>query len=145
MHLAVCGLHMRGGVLCHQLESRGATFVREAHTAPDYTMHALRTDDGVVKPALVRHPGGAPAGMHAAAIALEVWDVPDAQVGSFLQCVPAPLGFGTVALAGGEKVMGFIAEGWAVTGDAGLGVRAEDITSYGGWRAWRASQADGKP
>ena len=46
--------------------------------------------------------------------------------------VPAPLGFGTVALEDGP-CLGFLAEAAGVPG-------ARDITAYGGWRAWLAAQ-----
>jgi allophanate hydrolase len=36
---------------------------------------------------------------------------------------------GTVTLADGRTVKGFLCEGHAVR-------RAEDITAFGGWRAW---------
>jgi allophanate hydrolase len=39
---------------------------------------------------------------------------------------------GRVCLADGRDVLGFLCEPLAVDG-------ATDITSYGGWRAWRAS------
>jgi len=71
--------------------------------------------------------GGAP-------IALEVWAVPLAQVGSFLALIPPPLGLGSVQLADGSWVKGFICEGHALAG-------AQDVTLHGGWRAYVASRA----
>jgi allophanate hydrolase len=64
-----------------------------------------------------------------AAIAVEVWELEAAAFGTFVAGIPAPLGIGKVELATGEQVPGFIAEPRAVTG-------AEEITGYGGWRAW---------
>ena len=66
------------------------------------------------------------------AIELEVWSLPSAAVGSFLRKIPAPLGLGTVMLADGSGVPGFLCESHA-TADA------EDITSLGGWRAYLKS------
>jgi len=43
--------------------------------------------------------------------------------------IPAPLGIGTLTLADGSSVAGFICEQYAVHD-------AEDITRYGGWRAY---------
>lgn len=34
--LAVCGLHLRGQPLNHQLTSLASTFVREVQSAPEY-------------------------------------------------------------------------------------------------------------
>lgn len=51
-----------------------------------------------------------------------------------LDCVagiPAPLGIGTLELADGRAVKGFICEPWALA-------HAVDITSFGGWRAYLA-------
>ncbi len=49
--------------------------------------------------------------------------------GSFVAGVPSPLAIGTVRLADGSAPKGFIVELAAVSG-------AEDISSYGGWRAF---------
>ena len=74
-------------------------------------------------------------------LTVEVWDIPDESIGTLLRYVPAPLGFGTVFLEGGEKVYGFICEGWAADKHAAakMGITAEDITKFGGWREWQAS------
>ncbi|RZJ94764.1 MAG: allophanate hydrolase, partial [Novosphingobium sp.] len=56
------------------------------------------------------------------------------EFGSFVAEVPAPLAIGTVTLADGSSVKGFVAEPRAVTG-------AEDITHLGGWRAFINAKA----
>jgi allophanate hydrolase len=126
--LAVVGAHLSGMPLNGQLTERGATLLRTATTSPAYRLHAL---PGTVppKPGLQRVAEGE-AG---AAIALEVWAMPIAQVGSFLALIPAPLGLGSVELADGTWVKGFICEGHALAG-------AQDVTSHGGWRAYVASR-----
>jgi allophanate hydrolase len=48
--------------------------------------------------------------------------------------IPAPLGIGKLTLADGDQVSGFLCEGHAVAG-------AEEITGFGGWRAYRAARA----
>jgi allophanate hydrolase len=73
-------------------------------------------------------------GADGGAIELEVWTLPAAQVGTFLSKVPAPLGLGTVTLADGSGVTGFLCESHATAG-------ARDITALGGWRAYLASLA----
>jgi allophanate hydrolase len=62
-------------------------------------------------------------------IEVEVWEMDAAAFGSFVGLIPAPLGIGTVRLADGSAVKGFLCEAYAVGG-------AEDITAFGGWRAW---------
>ncbi len=115
------GGHMAGLPLNHELAALGGRFLRPAATVPEYRLFALGA-----RPGLVRAPGGA-------AIAGEVWCLPTAAVGALLDSVPAPLGFGTVALADGP-CLGFLAEAHA-TADA------PDITGGGGWRAWLSRAA----
>ena len=74
----------------------------------------------------MRDPSGA-------SIEIEVWTLPLAAVGPFLAGVPAPLAIGSVQLADGSWVKGFLCEGHAIGG-------ATDITALGGWRAWLASR-----
>ncbi|RTQ32519.1 allophanate hydrolase [Variovorax gossypii] len=130
--IAVVGAHLSGMPLNGQLTERGATLLRATTTSPFYRLHAL---PGTVppKPGLRRVAVGADEG--GAAIALEVWAVPLAQVGSFLALIPAPLGLGSVELADGSWVKGFICEGHALAG-------AQDVTHHGGWRAYVASLAN---
>ena len=51
--------------------------------------------------------------------------------GRFVAAVPAPLSIGTLILADGRMVKGFLVEAEAVTG-------ARDISEFGGWRAFLA-------
>ena len=53
--------------------------------------------------------------------------LPADAVGSFVDGIPPPLGIGTVELADGEQVRGFVCEGYAVAG-------ANDISALGSWR-----------
>jgi allophanate hydrolase len=118
--LAVCGAHMQGLPLNHQLRERGGYLIEATTTAPRYRLFAL--------------PGGPPhrPGMmrvlkDGASIELEVWALPTEQVGSFIAAIPAPLGMGKIELHSGALVTGFLCEGYASEG-------AADITGYGGWR-----------
>lgn len=123
--LAVVGAHLEGMPLHWQLTSRNATFVGAFTTAPNYRLYAM-ADSVPPKPALVHSDEGA-------AIALEVYELDMASFGSFTAEVPPPLAIGTVTLADGSSVKGFVAEPRALTG-------AEDITHLGGWRAYIASR-----
>jgi allophanate hydrolase len=51
--------------------------------------------------------------------------------GHFVASVPPPLAIGTLALADGRRVKGFLAEVAATHG-------ARDISAFGGWRAFMA-------
>lgn len=121
--LAVVGAHLEGMPLHWQLTSRDAKFVAATTTAPTYKLYAM-AESVPPKPALVHSEDGA-------AIALEVYELDMAAFGSFVAEVPPPLAIGTVTLADGSMVKGFVAEPRAMTG-------AEDITALGGWRAYIA-------
>ena len=127
VQVAVVGAHLSGMPLNGQLTERGATLVAQTATAPHYRLYAL---PGTVppKPGLVRV-----AGTEGASIAVEVWQMPLAHYGSFVSLIPAPLGIGTLALADGSSVQGFLCEGLALEG-------SEDITHLGGWRRYIESR-----
>jgi allophanate hydrolase len=124
--LAVVGAHLKDMPLHWQLTSRNATFVGAFETAPTYRLYAM-ADSVPPKPALVYDESGG-------SIALEVYELGVAEFGSFTVEVPAPLAIGTVTLADGSSVKGFVAEPRAITG-------AQDITSLGGWRAYIAQRS----
>jgi len=71
-----------------------------------------------------------------ASIELEVWALPAAAFGKFVAAVPPPLSIGTVRLADGRGVKGFIVEAADVDG-------AREISAFGGWRAFMAEAAAG--
>lgn len=123
--LAVCGAHLEGQPLHHQLTERGARLVARTTTAPRYRMVALPTEPP--KPGLARVAGAG------AAIEVEVWALDPAGFGTFVAAVPAPLAIGKVELADGTWVPGFTCEPVALDG-------APDISVHGGWRAWLASR-----
>ncbi|MEY2687935.1 MAG: hypothetical protein RL375_2133, partial [Pseudomonadota bacterium] len=104
--------------------------ISATHTAPLYQLYAL---PGTVppKPGMVRV--GAADAAQGTAIAVEVWAMPLSQLGSFLALIPAPLGLGSIELADGSSVHGFVCEAHAVAG-------ADPISHHGGWRAYLAAQ-----
>ncbi len=124
--LAVVGAHLKDMPLHWQLTARDAKFVAATHTAPTYRLYAM-AGSVPAKPALVHSADGA-------AIAVEVYELDVAAFGSFVAEVPPPLAIGTVTLADGSSVKGFVAEPRATAG-------AEDITALGGWRAYVARGA----
>ncbi|MFD5592416.1 allophanate hydrolase [Streptomyces griseorubiginosus] len=117
--LAVVGAHLTGRPLNPQLLSVGARYDRTTTTAPVYRLHALRTDPP--KPGLVH------VGEDGAEIEAEVWRLPAEGLGRLLTALPRPMTLGSVQLADGTSVPGFLCEPSALE-------NAEDITSYGGWR-----------
>jgi len=123
LNLVVCGAHLSGLPLNHQLTDRGGHLVSKTRTAPRYRLYAL-PGGPPHRPGLIRDPEGG------AAIEVEVWHLPLEQVGGFLAGIPAPLGLGSLELEDGTWEKGFICEGYATAG-------AKDITDLGGWRAYR--------
>ena len=124
--LAVLGAHLKDMPLHWQLTSRSAVFVGAFETAPSYRLYAM-ANSVPPKPALVHSTDGA-------AIAVEVYELGVAEFGSFVVDVPSPLAIGTVMLADGSSVKGFVAEPRALVG-------AQDITHLGGWRAFIAQRS----
>jgi gamma-glutamylcyclotransferase (GGCT)/AIG2-like uncharacterized protein YtfP len=121
--LAVNGTLMRGLELNGNLTAAGAHFVREATTAPEYRLWSI----GDRHPAMLRvRQGGA-------AIALEVWSVPAAALGSLLLAEPAGLCIGKVRLADGAETLGVLGEPILCEGQ-------REITTFGGWRAYVAAR-----
>lgn len=121
--LAVVGAHLKDMPLHWQLTSRDAQFVEATTTAPSYRLYAM-ADTTPPKPALIFDETGS-------AIDVEVYELDAASFGTFTAEVPPPLAIGTVTLADGTSVKGFVAEPRAIAG-------AEEITALGGWRAYIA-------
>ncbi|WP_329599058.1 allophanate hydrolase [Streptomyces pseudovenezuelae] len=119
--LAVVGAHLTGQPLNPQLLALGARLDRTTTTAPVYRLHALRTDPP--KPGLVH------VGEGGARIEAEVWRLPAEGLGRLLAALPRPMALGSVQLADGTHVPGFLCEPSAV-------VDAADITALGGWRSY---------
>lgn len=124
VRLVVCGAHLQGLPLNGQLLARGARRLALTQSAPRYRLYAL-AGGPPLRPGMVR------VEQDGAAIEVEVWELPSDELGSFLTGIPAPLGLGKVELADGVWETGFICEPYGLAG-------AEDITAYGGWRAWLA-------
>jgi allophanate hydrolase len=124
--LAVCGAHMQGLPLNHQLLERGAVLLDRTRTAASYRLYALAGGPPF-------RPGLIAVDSHGSAIEVEVWSVPGHAFGSFVAGIPAPLGIGKITLADSSQVSGFLCEAHALSS-------AQDITSFGGWRAFIASK-----
>ncbi len=123
IRLAVCGAHMTGLPLNHTLTNRGARYVRADKTSSDYQLYAL-PGKGVLRPGLVRTTQNP-----SASVALELWDMPLSEFGGFMKTIPSPLCIGTITLADGSTVQGFVCEAAALH-------KAEDITDLADWRVY---------
>ena len=125
--IAVVGAHLTGMPLNPELTGPGGVLLARTTTAPSYRLFAL---PGTVppKPGLIHDPAFQGPG-----IAVELWALPAAAFGAFVARIPAPLGIGKLTLADGRQVSGFLCEAHAVAG-------AEDISAFGGWRAFRAAR-----
>jgi allophanate hydrolase len=110
-----------------ELKALGGRLLEAATTAPDYRLYALPTMPP--KPGMLRVEQGT-----GSSIELELWALSAAAFGKFVAAIPPPLSIGTVRLADGRGVKGFIVEPADVDG-------ARDISAFGGWRAFVAEKA----
>ena len=125
VEVAVVGAHLSGMPLNDQLTDPGGVLVERTTTAPTYRLHRL-PGGSVPRPALERVPTGG------VAVEVEVWSLPLSALGPFTASVGRPLAIGTVALADGRDVVGFVCEQGGLAG-------ATDISAAGGWRAHLAT------
>jgi allophanate hydrolase len=121
--VAVVGAHLSGMPLNGELRARNARFLETGKTAPDYKLFAL-PDSSPPKPGLLGVPPGT-----GHAIAVELWALNYESFGRFVSEIPPPLAIGTLTLADGRRVKGFLVEADATRG-------ARDISEMGGWRAF---------
>lgn len=121
INLAVNGTLMRGLALNGNLQAVDAVFVREAETEPCYRLWSI----GDRHPAMLRVTEGGRA------IALEVWAVPLQGLAQILLQEPPGLCIGKVTLGDGEEVLGVLGEPILCEGQ-------QEITQWGGWRAYCA-------
>ncbi len=120
--IAVVGAHLSGMALNNELKALGGRLLEAASTAPDYKLYAL--DTSPPKPGMLRVAAGT-----GSSIELELWALSAASFGKFVAAIPPPLSIGTLRLADGRGVKGFIVEAADING-------ARDISAFGGWRAF---------
>jgi allophanate hydrolase len=125
--IAVAGAHLSGMALNGELTALGGRLLEATTTALDYKFYALDTTPA--KPGMLRVAAGT-----GASIVLEIWTLPAAAFGKFVAAIPPPLSIGTVRLADGRGVKGFIVEPADIDS-------ARDISAFGGWRAFVAEEA----
>jgi allophanate hydrolase len=125
--IAVVGAHLSGMALNGELKALSGRLVETAITAPDYKLYAL--DTMPPKPGMLRVEASTGTG-----IELEIWALSASAFGKFVAAIPPPLSIGTIRLADGRNVKGFLVEPAALDG-------ARDISAFGGWRAFMAEAA----
>ena len=126
IEVALFGAHMRGLPLNRDVVALGGTYLRTIDTAACYRCFLL--------PGAVPRPGVLRVDKGGAALEAEIWAMPPEGFGRFVASIPPPLGFGTINLADGSQVKGFLVEAAATAG-------ARDISHFGGWRAFLAESA----
>jgi allophanate hydrolase len=126
VQVAVVGAHLSGMPLNQQLTERKSRLIKTTQTSDCYQLFAL-PNSTPPKPGLLRVPPGS-----GVAVEIEIWEMPASEFGSFFALIPAPLGIGTLQLADGTSVQGFLCEPLALEG-------ATNISHFGGWRAYIAS------
>jgi allophanate hydrolase len=126
--IAVVGAHLSGMALNGELKALGGRLLEATATAPDYKLYALKGTTPP-KPGMLRVKAGS-----GSSIQLEVWALSAASFGKFVAAIPPPLSIGTIRLADGSGVKGFLVEPAAIDG-------ARDISAFGGWRAFMAEAA----
>ena len=126
--IAVVGAHLSGMALNGELKELDGRLLEATATAAG--LQALRARHHAARsPACCASTAGA-----GSSIAVEIWALPAAAFGKFVAAIPPPLSIGTVRLADGRGVKGFIVEPADISG-------ARDISSFGGWRAFTAEKA----
>lgn len=122
VQLAVVGAHLRGQPLNGQLVDVGAELVATTTTSAHYRLYHLEGGPPM-------RPGLERVGSGGKAIEVEVWSVSPDGLGRVLAAVAPPLGIGSLELADGRWVKGFICETHGLAD-------ATDITTYRGWRRY---------
>jgi hypothetical protein len=113
---------MRGGPAHRHIE--GVPLIGEQRTAPAYRFYSVRDEFPGLYPIRV---GGQP-------VLGELYDVPMALLRALLASEPPELELSIVELERGELSFGMVLR----EAEHGRGLH-RDITSYGGWRAYRAA------
>lgn len=123
--LAVNGTLMRGLELNSNLIDVGATFLREAVTAPTYRLWSIND----------RHPAMVRVTRGGISVHVEVWAVPPSGVATILLKEPPGLSIGKVTLADGAQVLG-------VLGEPVLCENQKEISQFCSWRTYIASRSN---
>ena len=120
---------MRGGRAHYTIE--GVPLVGERRTAPLYRFYSVRDE----------FPGLYPVPDGGGQIEGELYDVPMGPLSALLATEPEELELSIIELEGGELSFAMVMR----DAEHAHGIH-KDITSYGGWRAYRAAElSEGRP
>jgi len=122
------GEGMRGGRAHYTIE--GVPLIGECRTAPLYRFYSVRDEFPALYPAA---EGGQP-------IAGELYDVPMGPLSALLATEPPELELSIIELQDGDLSFAMVLR----TAEHVHGIH-KDITSYGGWRAYRAASLSEDP
>ncbi len=125
--IAVVGAHLSGMALNGQLRNLNVRFLETVRSAPDYRLYALANTEPA-KPGMLRVAPGTGKQLE-----MELWALSVEAFGKFVADIPPPMAIGTVLLSDGRSIKGFLVEPEGLVG-------ARDITAFGGWRAFVASE-----
>ena len=139
--LAVNGTLMRGFELNGNLIAVNSRFVKEAQTAPCYRLWSINDKHPAMQKVAI---GGKAIDLEAMqkvaiggkAIDLEIWEVPTGGLARILKQEPPGLCIGKIELSDGEMELGVLGEALLCDGQ-------NEITGFGGWRAYCASKDAG--
>jgi allophanate hydrolase len=120
--IALVGAHLSGLPLNSLVSGRGGRLLRRAQTDAGYRMMRV-PGSGVARPGLIAGDGPAEG------FSVEIWEVPLQTLGSLAAELTAPLHFGRLRLSDGTTVLSYLGDDTALAG-------AQDISEYGGWRAY---------
>src|SRR3989338_4236496 len=121
--IVIVGAHLSGMPLNHQLLNLSATLNKITHTAPCYKLlDVTHSSDSISRPGLIRvaENSGVP-------IQVEVWNIPNSKLSTFLDSIKPPLALGNITLDDGSIVKGFVSEAYAQ-------LWSKDISHFHGWR-----------
>ncbi|MCZ4277962.1 allophanate hydrolase [Rhodococcoides yunnanense] len=127
--IVVAGHHLAGERANGQLIELGGSLVKVTSTAPSYRLLRIGAQDPT--PGLLRVPDGGRA------IDVERWRLPAAALAVLAGRTPAVLALGRVHLADGSTALGYVCDAAVQTGASSSSV--EDISEFGGWRAYSQS------
>jgi gamma-glutamylcyclotransferase (GGCT)/AIG2-like uncharacterized protein YtfP len=119
---------MRGGRAHYTIE--GAPLIGERRTAPLYRFYSVREE----------FPALSPAAEGSQPILGELYDVPMGPLSALLATEPPELELSIIELSGGELSFAMVLR----EAEHQLGLH-KDITSYGGWRAYRTASLSEAP
>ena len=123
--LAVNGSLMRGFALNENLQSVDARFIRESKTSAKYRMWSI--DDQY--PAMQRVDQGGQS------LEVELWELSLEALVKVLEMEPPGLCLGKVELVDSQWYFGILGESYIVQDK-------QEITGWGGWRAFKSQQAE---